>query len=44
MQFMAKYSAGDLYTPEDPPKTVFVPNLSATKLADMRDFLRQKLA
>ena len=42
VQFMSKYSAGDLYTPEDPPKTMFAPNLRATKIADMRDFFWTK--
>jgi hypothetical protein len=44
VQFMSKYSAGDLYTPEDPPRTWFAPSLSAAKIADMRDYVRQKLA
>ena len=44
VQFMSKYSAGNLYTPWDPPKTRFAPNVSAIKISDMRDYLRQKLA
>jgi hypothetical protein len=44
VQFMSKYSAGDLYTQEDPPQTMFAPRLGATKIADMRDYLRRKLA
>ena len=44
VQFMSKYSAGNLYTGEEPPQTRVAHTLGATKLADMRDYLRRKLA
>jgi hypothetical protein len=44
LHFISKYSAGDLYTSTDPPKTRFTPNVSAAELADMQNYLRQKLA